>query len=337
MSSGAPRINSNLPAGALPILTPAQLRVKDTRYNVLKAGLPPAIVQAIDTTILIYTELGMVDMPGIDKFMNHFKKLTDSIIEKDASLSPDIKRELRAYNFLYFYSYASGIAKAEVSRVTFGPQIMEVLYLAQGAYKDLGGNPEDFKELIAMAREWMERTSRNKSAALMSRMPAPGSGAIMVAEPAAGPGRGSILPPGVRWNARNTKGLTATQVAVAAMVNAHKNKFKPTAAEARAQAKEFERLQQKHELEELKKKHAAMAKGSSGAPRKGGSRCVKKAYSLNTRKVARSPFRSINTAKKALKRYTRKQPIGFTATSSLKSMGIIPRASGCYELGAKYE
>jgi hypothetical protein len=68
----------------------------------------------------------------------------------------------------------------------------------------------------------------------------------------------------------------------------------------------------------------------------GGGNCKRKPYPWNSRKVSRSPFRKLKTARNAYNRWSKKQPIGFTATSSLKSMGKIPRSSGCYELGAKY-
>jgi hypothetical protein len=41
-------------------------------------------------------------------------------------------------------------------------------------------------------------------------------------------------------------------------------------------------------------------------------------------------------ARRTLKAYKAGQSIGFTALSSLKSMGVLPRVSGCYELGKKY-
>lgn len=56
----------------------------------------------------------------------------------------------------------------------------------------------------------------------------------------------------------------------------------------------------------------------------------------NTRKVARSPFRTLARAKKAERNFWANKSIGFTARSSLKSMGRIPRASGNYVLGKKY-
>ena len=64
--------------------------------------------------------------------------------------------------------------------------------------------------------------------------------------------------------------------------------------------------------------------------------CKKKRYSWNTRKVSRSPFKTLNRAKDAERAFWKNQPLGFTARSSLKSMGIVPRFTGCYELGSKY-
>jgi hypothetical protein len=66
------------------------------------------------------------------------------------------------------------------------------------------------------------------------------------------------------------------------------------------------------------------------------TRISKKPFGWNTRRVARSPFRTLAAAKKAEANYKRGRSIGFTRKSSLKSMGRIPRASGVYELGAKY-
>jgi hypothetical protein len=53
--------------------------------------------------------------------------------------------------------------------------------------------------------------------------------------------------------------------------------------------------------------------------------------------VAISPFSTLERAKEAEKAYKRNESIGFTATSSLKSMGRIPRSSGLYEVGDKYK
>lgn len=65
--------------------------------------------------------------------------------------------------------------------------------------------------------------------------------------------------------------------------------------------------------------------------------CRSRPYGWNTRRVARSPFRNMKTAKNKLRLARKGKSIGFTARSSLKSMGIMPRSSGCYELGKKYK
>jgi hypothetical protein len=64
--------------------------------------------------------------------------------------------------------------------------------------------------------------------------------------------------------------------------------------------------------------------------------CRNKSYDLNTRKVAKSPFRGTRRARAILKAHRAGKSVGFTARSSLKSMGLLPRSSGCYELGNKY-
>lgn len=61
--------------------------------------------------------------------------------------------------------------------------------------------------------------------------------------------------------------------------------------------------------------------------------CKKTPYPFATRRVKRSPFQN---AKKTLRAHRAGKSIGFTARSSLKSMGILPRSSGCYQLGQKY-
>ena len=58
--------------------------------------------------------------------------------------------------------------------------------------------------------------------------------------------------------------------------------------------------------------------------------CRKKPYPWKRRWVARSPFKTLKRAKKANRR-------GFTARSSLKAMGRLRRANGCYQLGPKYK
>jgi hypothetical protein len=53
-------------------------------------------------------------------------------------------------------------------------------------------------------------------------------------------------------------------------------------------------------------------------------------------RVEKSPFKNTTTLKSVLMRYKAGETIGFTYTSSLKSMGLIPRSSGVYQLGEKY-
>ena len=66
--------------------------------------------------------------------------------------------------------------------------------------------------------------------------------------------------------------------------------------------------------------------------------CRKKPYGWNTRNVAKSPFRgNMRRARATLKAHRAGKSVGFTARSSLKSMGLVPRSSGCYILGNKYQ
>ncbi|AGE54880.1 hypothetical protein PBCVMA1D_328R [Paramecium bursaria Chlorella virus MA1D] len=62
-----------------------------------------------------------------------------------------------------------------------------------------------------------------------------------------------------------------------------------------------------------------------------------KPYALKLSRVKMSPFHDVATARKELQKYKRGERIGFTAESSLKSMGLIPRSDGMYELGNKYQ
>jgi len=64
--------------------------------------------------------------------------------------------------------------------------------------------------------------------------------------------------------------------------------------------------------------------------------CKKRPFALQTRRVIRSPFRTTQKARQAERQYLAKKSIGFTARSSLKAMGRIPRSDGCYLLGPKY-
>jgi len=62
--------------------------------------------------------------------------------------------------------------------------------------------------------------------------------------------------------------------------------------------------------------------------------CRKTKYAY-TKKVSKSPFKTLKKAKTAEKAYYSGK-LGFTAKSSLKSMGRVKRSSGCYVLGPKY-
>lgn len=67
----------------------------------------------------------------------------------------------------------------------------------------------------------------------------------------------------------------------------------------------------------------------------GSTRRSKTKFPYST-KVAKSPFKTLKKAKMAEKLFSDGKSIGFTAVSSLKSMGRVKRSSGWYELGAKY-
>ena len=62
-----------------------------------------------------------------------------------------------------------------------------------------------------------------------------------------------------------------------------------------------------------------------------------KPFPINAKRVRKSPFKNIAKTLKAKRNFQKGKSIGFTKRSSLKSMGLIPRSSGLYELGAKYE
>lgn len=66
------------------------------------------------------------------------------------------------------------------------------------------------------------------------------------------------------------------------------------------------------------------------------NKCQTKKFAWNISRIARSPFQTLKRAKKVERNYLRGKSVGFTARSSLKSQGRIPRSNGCYELGAKY-
>jgi hypothetical protein len=65
-------------------------------------------------------------------------------------------------------------------------------------------------------------------------------------------------------------------------------------------------------------------------------KCKKTPYAWKSSSIKKSPFRKLKSAKDAEAKYKAGQSIGFTAISSLKSLGRIPRSDGCYVLGAKY-
>jgi hypothetical protein len=65
----------------------------------------------------------------------------------------------------------------------------------------------------------------------------------------------------------------------------------------------------------------------------------RKPFPLKVSRVNISPFRGNTVAvREAVRLYNKGGPsaIGFTKTSSLKSMGLIPRSTGLYVLGDKY-
>lgn len=62
-------------------------------------------------------------------------------------------------------------------------------------------------------------------------------------------------------------------------------------------------------------------------------------FPIKASRVNISPFRgNISAVREAIRIYNKKgqSGIGFTKTSSLKSMGLVPRSSGLYVLGDKY-
>jgi hypothetical protein len=65
-----------------------------------------------------------------------------------------------------------------------------------------------------------------------------------------------------------------------------------------------------------------------------------RSFPINKNMVDISPFRgNINLVKEKISQYKNKNTrskVGFTFVSSLKSMGLIPRADGKYTIGEKY-
>ena len=64
--------------------------------------------------------------------------------------------------------------------------------------------------------------------------------------------------------------------------------------------------------------------------------CKKTPFALNMKRISKSPLKTIQKVLECEKKLKNGTSIGFTQVSSLKSMGRIPRSSGCYILGNKY-
>lgn len=65
----------------------------------------------------------------------------------------------------------------------------------------------------------------------------------------------------------------------------------------------------------------------------------KSPFPIKDSRVKISPFRGdVSAVREAIRLYKKggQSAIGFTKTSSLKSMGLVPRSSGLYVLGDKY-
>jgi hypothetical protein len=60
-------------------------------------------------------------------------------------------------------------------------------------------------------------------------------------------------------------------------------------------------------------------------------------FPVSPARVRKSPFKTTTKARKALTEFKKGKSIGFTYVSSLKAMGLIPRANGKYEISAKYK
>ena len=84
----------------------------------------------------------------------------------------------------------------------------------------------------------------------------------------------------------------------------------------------------------LKKNKKSLKKSKKKS--KTSIKCKKTPYAWKSSSIKKSPFRKLERAKNAETKYKAGQSIGFTAISSLKSLGRIPRSDGCYVLGAKY-
>jgi hypothetical protein len=63
---------------------------------------------------------------------------------------------------------------------------------------------------------------------------------------------------------------------------------------------------------------------------------MNKPFPITTKNAQKSPMKTVEKVKQTLKDYHNGIPIGFTRLSSLKSMGLLPRSHGGYQLGEKY-
>jgi hypothetical protein len=88
----------------------------------------------------------------------------------------------------------------------------------------------------------------------------------------------------------------------------------------------------------FKKKKKSLRKSNKNSKNKSKTsiKCKKTPYAWKSSSIKKSPFRKLERAKDAERQYKAGKSIGFTAISSLKSLGRIPRSDGYYALGAKY-
>jgi len=59
-------------------------------------------------------------------------------------------------------------------------------------------------------------------------------------------------------------------------------------------------------------------------------------FPLLEKRLVKSPFRDKHQVHETLHQYHQGKSIGFSRLASLKSMGLLPRSHGDYELGSKY-
>lgn len=62
-----------------------------------------------------------------------------------------------------------------------------------------------------------------------------------------------------------------------------------------------------------------------------------KPFPISSKRVRKSPFKSPQKVRETIKKFKKGESIGFTFTSSLKAMGLIPRSNGKYEISQKYQ